>query len=113
MRTPQEAYNEAIQILIERHTKAAATIVSDKPSYQLGLHVAIEQLKVSFYGVFDQPVASTQELPQAEAQELCDICDSESHSTNRCHLVTMEEPTAPGCDCVEPEHAGDCIHFSH
>lgn len=68
MRTPQEAYNEAIQILIERHTNAAATIVTDKPSYQLGLHVAIEQLKMSFYGVFDQPVASTQE-PEPEKEE--------------------------------------------
>ncbi len=58
MRTPKQAYDEAIQIIEQRKLNPRVSEATDVGSYQLGLAVAIEQLKLSFHGVFEE-VAST------------------------------------------------------
>lgn len=63
MRTPQEAYDEVMRVLQQRHASAERSIVPHKPSYQLGLFVAMEQLKLSFNGVLDK---TEQSNPQSK-----------------------------------------------
>lgn len=59
MRTPKQAYDEALAVITQRIQ--APNVVTEKAGYKLGLQVAIEQLRTSFYGVFPKDVAATQE----------------------------------------------------
>lgn len=106
MRTPQQAYDEAMLILEQRIGSAEHSMVSCKPSYRVGLRCAIEQLRMSFYGVFDV-VALTQPLHESEAERLAqpnvgiNLTLPKGHPERHQTRLSMESGQTPGKEVPE------------
>lgn len=125
MRTPKQAYDEALAVITQRIQ--APNVVEHKSAYKLGLQVAIEQLRMSFYGVFDD-VASTKEEPLMREDEgfysfeaQAEVAQPPKHQQR--HQEAQErgdfnpwQPTkeeVATCQCKESNHAGDCPYYRH